>query len=244
MLDTQYASTKGLKFVHVNCRSLFNKLAQISILFSHYDIIFCSETWLSSNYTDGILEIPGKKLFRRDRNNRGGGVCIYIKSNLASFCEIDKNSTFGNSDLEILTLKIRKPGLKHMIIASLYRPPRGKVQNCIDRLTEIFSRREFAKDEIWFLGDINVDHLQRANPDLIKFTSLFKKFRCTQLINSVTRPGKYRCSCLDWIITKAYIPPERKIPGVGGWRWAMHPTPHFCVTQRKIYQHVGIFCVG
>ena len=39
---------------------------------------------------------------------------------------------------------------------------------------------------------------------------------------------------------KAYIPPERKIPGVGGWRWAMHPTPEFCVTQRKIYQHVGI----
>ena len=43
--------------------------------------------------------------------------------------------------------------------------------------------------------------------------------------------------------SKAYIPTERKIPGVGGWRWAVHPTPEFCVTQRKIYQHVGIFCV-
>ena len=42
-------------------------------------------------------------------------------------------------------------------------------------------------------------------------------------------------------MTKAYIPPERKIPGVGGWHWAIHPTPDFCVTQRKIYQHVGIF---
>ena len=31
------------------------------------------------------------------------------------------------------------------------------------------------------------------------------------------------------------------------WRWglqlAMHLTPEFCVTQHKIYQHVGIFCV-
>ena len=43
-----------------------------------------------------------------------------------------------------------------------------------------------------------------------------------------------------FFFTKAYIPPERKIPGVGGWRWAMPPTPDFCVTQRKIYQHVGI----
>ena len=25
---------------------------------------------------------------------------------------------------------------------------------------------------------------------------------------------------------------------------AVHPTPVFCVTQRKIYQHVGIFCVS
>ena len=33
------------------------------------------------------------------------------------------------------------------------------------------------------------------------------------------------------------------MPGVGGWRWAMPPMPAFCVTQRKIYQHVGIFCV-
>ena len=27
-----------------------------------------------------------------------------------------------------------------------------------------------------------------------------------------------------WVI-KAYIPPERKISGVGGWRWAMPPMP-------------------
>ena len=28
---------------------------------------------------------------------------------------------------------------------------------------------------------------------------------------------------------KAYIPLRRKIPGFGGWRWAMPPTPEFCV---------------
>ena len=28
---------------------------------------------------------------------------------------------------------------------------------------------------------------------------------------------------------KAYIPPEHKIHGVGGWRWTMPPTPGFCV---------------
>ena len=33
----------------------------------------------------------------------------------------------------------------------------------------------------------------------------------------------------DMVSSKAYIPPERKIPGVGGWRWAMPPTPEFCM---------------
>ena len=28
---------------------------------------------------------------------------------------------------------------------------------------------------------------------------------------------------------KAYITPKRKIPGIGGWRWAMPPTPEFCI---------------
>ena len=27
---------------------------------------------------------------------------------------------------------------------------------------------------------------------------------------------------------KAYIPLQRKIPGVGGWRWLSPPTPLFC----------------
>ena len=35
--------------------------------------------------------------------------------------------------------------------------------------------------------------------------------------------------CINTEKTKAYIPPERKIPCVGGWRWAMPPTPDFCV---------------
>ena len=30
-------------------------------------------------------------------------------------------------------------------------------------------------------------------------------------------------------VSKAYIPPEHKILGVGGWRWAVPPMPEFCV---------------
>ena len=35
-------------------------------------------------------------------------------------------------------------------------------------------------------------------------------------------------------IIKAYIPLRRKIPGVGGWRWAMPPPPEFCLGDTNI----------
>ena len=89
-----------------------------------------------------------------------------------------------------------------MLISCLYRPPRGKIQNCIDRLTETYARRENAKVEIWLLGDFNVDFLQRGESNLVKFLNFFKRFGCTQLINDTTRPGKHKCSCIDWIGTK------------------------------------------
>ena len=34
---------------------------------------------------------------------------------------------------------------------------------------------------------------------------------------------------------KAYIPLRRKIPGVRGWRWAMPPTPEFCVGDTNMW---------
>ena len=90
-----------------------------------------------------------------------------------------------------------------MLISCLYRPPRGKIQNCIDRLTETYARRENAKVEIWLIGDFNVDFLKRGESNLVKFLNFFKRFGCTQLINDTTRPGKHKCSCIDWIVTNS-----------------------------------------
>ena len=132
-------SHKGLKFVHVNCRSIYPKLAQIEILFSEYDFISCTETWLTKAYPDSLVSIPDRIIFRSDRSTRGGGVCIYVRSDLGSYCKIDTKSTFSSSDLEIVTVDLTKPGLKHLRICTIYRPPRGDHKRCIDKLTEILS---------------------------------------------------------------------------------------------------------
>ena len=67
-----------------------------------------------------MLEIPGKNLFRIDRNSRGGGLYIYVDSKLSPHTEIYNKSTFVNSKIEILSLNIKKPGFKHLLVSCIY----------------------------------------------------------------------------------------------------------------------------
>ena len=66
---------KGFKLLHLNCRSLYPKLTQLELLYNKVDVLCISETWLHDQFSDDILSIPGKKLFRWDRcNGQSNGV--------------------------------------------------------------------------------------------------------------------------------------------------------------------------
>ena len=41
-----------------------------------------SETWAHKDIADSGLEIPGYKLFRRDRGVKGGGLAVYVKNDV------------------------------------------------------------------------------------------------------------------------------------------------------------------
>ena len=45
-------------------------------------VICVSETWLDSTVTDTEIEIPNYAVVRKDRNRQGGGVCVFIRSNI------------------------------------------------------------------------------------------------------------------------------------------------------------------
>ena len=154
-------SSPGLKFVHINCRSLFKNLDQVIENFKHCDVVCCTETWLKPELSTSLLYFPGKRIFRLDRNlnngkMRGGGVCIFVCERLSSFAEIEVTSTSTVKDFEILTLKITKPNMRHMLISCIYKPPTGKTDKVIEFLNRIY---ENTQREVWLLGDFNVDFL-------------------------------------------------------------------------------------
>ena len=192
MSSNNFVKYLGLKLVHLNCRSIFKKLDQLVLLYRECDIMCISETWLSSKLCNNLLHFPSKMLFRQDRSYghrevRGGGVCIYIDSKFGPYTSVNVPCSTCNSDFEILSLDITRPGHKHMTMVCIYRPPRGKHPSFIKFLEHVFKT---SKSEIWILGDFNVDYLNRGDAFRQKYIDLFKKYCLKQYIDSITRPNK------------------------------------------------------
>ena len=76
---------RGLHFIHVNARSLFYKMSEIRKLVqkSNPAILSVTETWFDTSVTDNSIEIEKYNIIRRGRQSRWGGVCMYIRSDLA-----------------------------------------------------------------------------------------------------------------------------------------------------------------
>ena len=194
----------GFNFVHLNCRSLYKKLDQISHLYSNYDIICCTETWLDKSHTSSMLIIPNMTMYRLDRQNkRGGGVCIYVAMKWAKYVNQLDLFSLTLPDIEIITVSISKPVFRKLLISCVYRPPNSKVDICHDKIKDLICHSERIDSELWVLGDLNIDYLIRDKPDVKKFITTFRSYGLNQLITDITRPFKNSGTCIDWIITSS-----------------------------------------
>ena len=61
----------------------------------------------------------------------GGGVCIYISEKWYDYCKVIDLATVIDKDYEILTVQIEKTNFKKIVLACVYRPPKGDIKNCI-----------------------------------------------------------------------------------------------------------------
>ena len=208
--DTKLISKgKGCKFVHLNCRSLYPKLAEISEIFSDFDFICLSETWLTNKHVDSLVSIPDKKILRQDRSwvtdtglvKEGGAVAIYVSAKWSPYVEIVQANTCSTSDIEMITINVKKPGRRFMSLSTVYRPPGGNILEFINKVSTSISDMKTNNPEIWILGDFNINILERGN----RFVKLLNRFAIDhdlkQLITSTTRLNYRGGTCIDLIYT-------------------------------------------
>lgn len=67
---------------YTNIRSFNFKRNEVSSLLKlhNIDILVLTETWLTSAYSDSMLDLDSYVLYRKDRINRGGGLLIGVKN--------------------------------------------------------------------------------------------------------------------------------------------------------------------
>ena len=84
-----------------------------------YDIITLSETHLHQGIEDDLFEIEGfHDIIRNDRNVHGGGVAIYVKSNIV----FKRHFEFESPSIEAIWISVQTQQGK-ITICCCYRPP-------------------------------------------------------------------------------------------------------------------------
>ena len=115
-----------LTVLYANVRSLLNKLDELKLISFDLkpDVICLCETWTNDTITNSFLSIEDYSLIcRKDRNDTnqgiGGGLIIYVKSNILS-CEVnyDYVSLYNQCCVVSLTVDTNK----RLNIALVYRP--------------------------------------------------------------------------------------------------------------------------
>ena len=169
---------------------------------SKVDILQINESKLDSTVHDDEVHIPGFEIVRKDRkvNGRnGGGVCIYLRTNLNYRIRNDLN----NDHLECLFVEISKPRSTPFLVGTWYRPP-SSPPNFFSEFEKVIAKIDAENKELYLLGDINWNLLPEANTyDSSHLTNIFDIFGLSQLITEPTRVTPVSKTLIDLCITNS-----------------------------------------
>ena len=202
---------KNISFISFNARSLLHKIDELRTLLPQWnkqpEVIAVSETWCNPSEKSAAYNIDGYTIYRADHSSRsGGGTCLYIRDG------IDHSLLFTTLDDGLESVWLSLPyGNRHLIVASIYRPPSADVDSSCHQLEMAIrkSRNSInaAPSEFLLLGDFNAKHTEWYSADSTdaageSFNALFRTYGLEQLVTFPTH--LYRgslSSCLDLVAT-------------------------------------------
>ena len=151
----------------MNINSLRNKFASLSTMIKDYvDLLLISETKIDSSFPTAQFHIDGYTIHRRDRDENGGGLLLYVRE--------DVPSALLKTDSEIeafyVELTIRK---KKWLLCCSYNPNKTFITK---HLAEIGRNRDLfsSKYNLILLGDFNSEACDQTMTDFCHVKTLSK----------------------------------------------------------------------
>ena len=166
----------------LNINSLIAHIDQLRIfihsLRSNIDVLAINETKLDSSIANNEISIPGYDVVRRNRQHHGrngGGVCLYVKSNLNFKIRDD----LANKDLELIFVQISNPRSRPFLVGTWYRPPSSAL-HLFPLFQEIIDKIDTENSELYLLGDLNCDLLsQTPHANTLELLDIFDIYNLT-----------------------------------------------------------------
>ena len=191
-------------FLHVNCRSLKNKLHDLVILlhWSRSRILAVTETWLDDNSSLSV-EIPGFVFVSRHRvMKKGGGVGFFIDSDL-KYSVLDVSSwSVDITSFEILLISAECRGIGSFTVGVIYRPPDTNIRVFNAELSNILDYVDRKNMKIFLLGDFNIDFLDKEwNSLTAEFFNLLASHCLLPAFTTPTRKCPSTATAIDNIFT-------------------------------------------
>ena len=141
-------------------------------------------------------------VYRKDRATKGGGVLLYLKSELA--CEVLHGPEIEHPDT--LFCKVTLSHAETCIIGIVYRPPSPTAQHDSELSSCLSAALHTPHIHLLLMGDFNLPSLDPQLPSTIPFEQcLCDLIRSIPLYNHVQEPTRFRShnnpSTLDLIFT-------------------------------------------
>ena len=146
-----------LNLLYLNACSILFKLDELHAIctLGNYHVICVVESWLCNTIADKEIQLPGYTIFRRDRDRHGGGILIFVKSNIScSIIPLSYNCEFLPLSVNFCRQKI--------CIGVFYRPPCTDISYFEDFVSAIVSLGIVNFSNFILVGDFNIDYLNHT----------------------------------------------------------------------------------
>ena len=155
---------KNLTIAYLNVNSIYGKADEVLSLLEtcQFDVLLIAKTKIDGIYSNSLLAHPSYRIIRRDRMKGGGGILVYVRTNLTAY----RRKSFEPEGVESICLDIKGCGNAWFMVCGCYRSE--KMCNISDFITscEMAAERMLAKrKEIIFAGDYNMD--MNLSPDIV-----------------------------------------------------------------------------
>ena len=179
---------------HLNINSIRNKIEDLKLLIQgKMDIFIVSETKINDSYPSAQFQIDGfSPPYRFNRDENGGGLLIYIRSDIPSK-ELKNNLLPKNIEGLFIEINLRN---KKWLLFGGYNPKKENISNFLFHIGKSLDTFIGNYDNLLFLGDFNSEVTETDMKDFCETYNVKNLITEPTCFKSATHP-----TSIDMILT-------------------------------------------